>query len=233
MRPPASRAGTTPSSGRSTAPRSGSSRPASRSGGSAAGGSTSGGRGPTRAEPVQQRLPRLFSIRVLVLGLVTLLAFVLVFPTLRSYLAQRAELDQLNAQVEAARARNEDLTASLSRWDDRAYVIAQARERLSFVMPGETPYRVVDPETVPDTPVAGPDAPAPGPVGADDSVAPWYSQIWDSVRIAGEAEVVPADGTDPATLPATDPATGTATDPAAGSGENGTPTDPASAPPAP
>ena len=64
------------------------------------------------------RVPRLFTVRAMVFSCVLLLAFVLVYPTLHSYLEQRVEVDQLRAQVEAARQRNEDLEADLRRWDD-------------------------------------------------------------------------------------------------------------------
>lgn len=136
----------------------------------------------------------------MVLGIVSLLAFVLVFPTLRAYLAQRVELEQLHARVAEARQRNEDLEADLARWEDDQYVIAQARDRLAFVLPGETAYRVRDPEVVPEP--SAPELPArgSGPVLADDSTQPWYSLVWESVRIAGEATLEPVeDGSAPAT----------------------------------
>lgn len=149
------------------------------------------------------RVPRLFTIRAMVFSCVLLLAFVLVYPTLHAYLEQRVEVDQLRAEVEAARERNDNLEADLGRWDDPAYVTAQARERLSFVLPGEKAFRVVDPETVPDTPPA-----ADGPASVLDagSTLPWYATVWESLEVAGET-----------------PVPGTETP----SGDNGTPAPPA------
>ncbi|MBB2923943.1 septum formation initiator family protein [Cellulomonas cellasea] len=153
-----------------------------------------------RTESVQVRVPRLFTVRVMVLGVVSLLAFILVFPTLRSYLAQRVELEQLHLEVVEARQRNEELEADLARWDDEQYVIAQARDRLAFVLPGETAYRVRDPEVVPEPTAPELAARGNGPVLGDDSTQPWYSVVWESVRIAGEAALEPAsDGAEPAT----------------------------------
>ena len=126
----------------------------------------------------------------MVLGVVLLAGFSLLFPTVRAYLGQRAELDALAADVAASEQRAADLRAELDRWDDPAYVAAQARERLSYVMPGETSYRVIDPEIVQDevSAVEGDSGAGPRvPTGAD--VAPWYTSVWESVRIAGEAEV--------------------------------------------
>lgn len=156
------------------------------------------------------RLPRLFTVRVLVFSLVLLLAFVLVYPTLHSYLQQQQELAQLRAQVAAAQQRNGDLEAEKSRWDDPAYVAAQARERLSFVLPGEKAFRVLDPETVPDTPAVDP---GPSATVLDESATqPWYTSVWQSVEIAGtapsqervpagEQPTTPADGGEPTPAP--------------------------------
>ncbi|NMR21329.1 septum formation initiator family protein [Cellulomonas fimi] len=134
----------------------------------------------------------MFTVRAMVLFVVVLLAFVLLFPTVRAYLAQKADNERLAQQVEQARAVNDDLAAELARWDDDAYVAAQARERLAFVLPGETAYRVVDPEVVPDPTVPAVPETGSGPaVVPEDTTTPWYATIWESVRVAGEAEVSP------------------------------------------
>ncbi len=131
-------------------------------------------------------MPRLFTVRAIVFGCVLLLAFVLVYPTLHSYLQQKADVDQLRAQVAAAQERNDDLQADLDRWKDPAYVATQARERLSFVLPGEKAFHVSDPETVPDTTPT-----AQGPAAALDtgSTQPWYASVWQSVQVAGKTPV--------------------------------------------
>jgi cell division protein FtsB len=162
---------------------------------------------------VQQRLPRLFTVRALVMLIVLSIAFVLVFPTLRQYLDQQVRLEQLRAEVAAAEQDNEDLQAELDRWSDPAYVEAQARERLAFVMPGERALRVADPEVVPDDTAADPEVTSPGTVESDDPTRPWYAQVWDSVQVAGTAGTGPTGSA------------GTGTDGSAGTGtpgENGT-----------
>ncbi|WP_421732535.1 septum formation initiator family protein [Cellulomonas sp.] len=180
------RVGPTPSSSaRPSSSRPAASRPATR-------GAPTPPRGTPRAERVQVRVPRLFTVRAMVFSCVLLLAFVLVYPTLHSYLQQRVEVDQLRGQVESARQRNDDLEADLRRWDDPAYVAAQARERLSFVMPGEKAFRVVDPETVPDTPPA---TDGSAPVLDAGSTLPWYANVWESVEVAGQTPVAGDNGT--------------------------------------
>jgi cell division protein FtsB len=122
----------------------------------------------------------------MVLGVVCLFAFVLVFPTFRAYLAQDAQNALLRRQVAAAQAGNDNLAAELARWDDQAYVVAQARERLAYVLPGETAFRVVDPQSAPPVstgaPTHGADAAA---LAADGTTRPWYTTLWGSVQVAG------------------------------------------------
>jgi cell division protein FtsB len=163
---------------------------------------------------VQQRLPRLFTVRAMVMFVVLSIAFVLVFPTLRQYLDQQVRLEQLRAEVAAAEQDNEELQAELDRWSDPAYVEAQARERLAFVMPGERALRVADPEVVPDDTATDPAATTtPGTVESDDPTRPWYAQLWDSVQVAGAA----GTGATGDTGTGTDGSTGTGA-----TGDNGT-----------
>jgi hypothetical protein len=75
-----------------------------------------------------------------------------------------------------------DLSDDLARWDDPAYVVAQARERLGYVFPGETPYRVVDPEVVATEPN---DVSGAIETPVTTVLAPWYSTLWDSIEQAG------------------------------------------------
>lgn len=133
---------------------------------------------------------RIFTVRSAVLLLVTLMGFILIMPTALQYGKQRTANQELAAQLAASRASNADLENERSRWLDERYVIAQARERLTFVFPGEVPYRVIDPDSVVEAPV---DDTAVEPI-TDGAVTtglgsgqPWYSTVWESVEIAGNA----------------------------------------------
>lgn len=57
---------------------------------------------------------------------------------------QQARLAELDKEVASARATLAEAKAELERWSDRAYVEAQARERLMFVYPGDISYLVVN-----------------------------------------------------------------------------------------
>lgn len=159
-------------------------------------------------------------MRALALGVVLLVAFSVLLPTVRAYLGQRAELESLAAEVAAMEQNHEELQAELDRWSDEAYVAARARERLSFVMPGETAYRVIDPDVVAEPPAVENEAgPLAGPaLPAGSALQPWYTTVWESVQIAGG---VPVGGGDAGTEPGTgaDPAgDGVAGDGVAGDG---------------
>ncbi|MGO1317291.1 MAG: FtsB family cell division protein [Cellulomonadaceae bacterium] len=134
--------------------------------------------------------PRVLTVRALGLVVVVGLAFTLLFPTVRAYLGQQSQLADMRAQVAASQERIEELEYQKSRWSDDAFVASQARERLAYVYPGETAFRVLDPETVPAVvnPATGKEVEA-GPVDTGFAAGPWYRAVWTSVGVAGEVDV--------------------------------------------
>lgn len=77
---------------------------------------------------------------------------------LREFLRQHTELADLRAATAAAQAKVDALQAEKDRWADPAYIKAQARARLHYVMPGEVSFVVLHPnqadlvQTLPKTP---------------------------------------------------------------------------------
>lgn len=69
---------------------------------------------------------------------------IIISPSLSTYIQQRRELSELRTSVEQSRERVEEIDGARARWHDPAYVRAQARDRLFFVMPGETQLNVID-----------------------------------------------------------------------------------------
>lgn len=129
--------------------------------------------------------PRQITVRTLILGVVLLMAFVLITPTLRAYVRQQEDMRELNAELSQAQQESEELQAQMRRWDDDEFIKAQARERFGFVMPGEKPYRVIDPDAVVEEELElESDLVTSIPVGS----GPWYVDVWESVNIAGELE---------------------------------------------
>ncbi|WP_158277247.1 FtsB family cell division protein [Serinibacter arcticus] len=147
-----------------------------------------------------------------------LVAFIVLAPTLRAYVSQQEQLRDVNARLADTNARVETLQDELEQWADPEYIKSQARDRFSYVDPGETVYKVVDPETVTgEDPMAELAAQNEArPAYATASALPWYSTIWGSVEVAGAAQQATAAeeaeaGTPSPDAPATDaPADGTA-----------------------
>lgn len=132
---------------------------------------------------------RIFTVRAAVLLLVTLMGFILIMPTALQYGKQRTDNQLLAAELAAIQASNAELENERNRWQDPKYVIAQARERLTFVFPGETPYRVIDPDSVVEAPAVDVNEPITDGAVTTGLTAfqPWYSTVWESVQIAGNA----------------------------------------------
>jgi cell division protein FtsB len=90
----------------------------------------------------------LFTGRAVLLGaLILLLALTLAGP-IRQYMAGRAELVRLAAEGRALDDRAVELQRQLERQSDPAYAERQARERLTYVLPGDRLVVVVDGQAV-------------------------------------------------------------------------------------
>lgn len=96
----------------------------------------------------------------------------------RTYFAQRTEMKQLEAAEHQLREQITELEQQKDKLADPVFVAAQARERLGFVMPGETPYQVQMPPGV-ETPGAEGNQPAPARSGD-----PWYTALWHTISDA-------------------------------------------------
>lgn len=93
----------------------------------------------------------------------------------RTYFAQRTEMQQLKTAEAQLRSQISELEQQKVKLADPAYIAAQARERLGFVMPGDVPYQVQLPATA-----AVPNAPgAATPAGAPNQ--PWYTSLWHTI----------------------------------------------------
>lgn len=111
----------------------------------------------------------------------------------RTYFAQRTEMKQLAASEAALRAQIADLEAQKAKLADPAYIAAQARERLGFVMPGDIPYQVQLPAGAAAEPGASPQE------AAVRNNGPWYTALWHT--IADTPHGPPPAPTTPTTSP--------------------------------
>jgi cell division protein FtsB len=115
---------------------------------------------------------------VLLVGLVLLLALTLAGPV-RGYLAGRAELAQLAAEGSAQQQRIRDLQAQVARQADPQYIARQARERLTYVLPGDRLIVVVD-----GTTASGHAGTLPSTAPHRGATPPWYTGLMESIGTA-------------------------------------------------
>jgi len=125
-----------------------------------------------------------FTGRAAVLGLVVCTLVLSVAYPAKQYLSQRGAIARLAQEKAAAEQRVAVLADQAGRLRDPAYVRAEARRRLQYVMPGDTVYVVI-------TPGGGSGSVAPRPQrtpsAAPKAHQPWYEQLWGTVQAADGA----------------------------------------------
>ncbi len=171
-----------------------------------------GGRAPTRtlqehvvepikrqaAESVEQRSDQRLGFtarRAAVLAALVCVLTLTIAGPVRTYFAQRTEMEQLAASEASLRRQISDLEQKKGKLGDPAYIAAQARERLGFVMPGDIPFQVQLP----------PNAAAPQPgsePGKRASSDPWYTSLWHTIADAPHLPPTPAPEAPPPGAPA-------------------------------
>ncbi|WP_051706102.1 FtsB family cell division protein [Nocardioides aequoreus] len=140
-------------------------------------------RATAEAAPPRRRFTHRMAVLVLVVGVLV----VSYASSMRAYLDQRSHLADLRAQIASTEQDIESLEREQRRWDDEAFLEAQARERFGWVMPGETSYQVIGRDGEPL--VATDDLPDPGSVPEELPEA-WWSKVWGTVETADHPERV-------------------------------------------
>ena len=141
----------------------------------------------TAPKTASTNAPRALSRRAAVIAVLLLLVAAATAPDLRDFVNQQAEMAALEAEVAEREQRVAALADQLDRWEDPAFVAAQARQRFGFVMPGEVGYVVLD-EPVAETEAADPSTAAAEEVAETDRA--WFGSLYDSPALAG-SEVPP------------------------------------------
>ncbi|EGX59370.1 septum formation initiator [Streptomyces zinciresistens K42] len=124
----------------------------------------------------QARRSRLTGRAALLALVVCSLVVAMAYP-IRQYVSQRAEIADLRRQKQEAAQRVEELRDLKARWQDDAYAQQQIRQRLHYVLPGETGYVVIDP-----------DAAKQSRTDRGAAARPWYANLWDGVDKADAAD---------------------------------------------
>lgn len=133
------------------------------------------------AEAAEQQSDQRFGSaarRAAILAAVVCVLTLTIAGPVRTYFAQRTEMNQLKTVEAQLRSQIADLEQQKIKLADPVFIAAQARERLGFVMPGDIPYQVQLPPGATAAPVTGPDAPE---VKSGD---PWYTSLWHTIADA-------------------------------------------------
>jgi cell division protein FtsB len=112
--------------------------------------------------------------RAAVLAIVVCALALTIAVPLRTYLSQREDVEVQERRQAELRAEVQKLEERKAQLLDPAQVQAEARRRLRYVMPGETPFLVELP--------GARDTPGTRPVPAQPEVrGPWFDLLWDSI----------------------------------------------------
>lgn len=109
--------------------------------------------------------------RAAILAVVVCAMALTVAVPLRNYVSQRSELATVHEQQQILADQVAELERRRALLADPRHIEAQARERLRYVRPGETPYVV----QLPAPP------PSPGTSGDANSEGPWLTRLWESI----------------------------------------------------
>jgi cell division protein FtsB len=126
---------------------------------------------------------RLSGFSLMMMGIL-IMAVVVLAPGIRTYAEQRQQIDRLTAAVTAQQGSVEQLKSERERWNDRTYVTTQARDRLSYVLPGDISFLVINDLALP---VAGGTAAPAASSTIQTTNVDWLSSMFASVMTAGLA----------------------------------------------
>lgn len=134
-------------------------------------------RSPRKAAPSQAKAAlRGFRINSATITLLVVIVFgvMTLAPGVQTWFAQRQAIFEAQAELDQAKKDVLQMKEERKRWEDPAYIRAQARDRLYYVMPGEVSYLVMDADGI-DT------SDTSGTVGAKMAADKNNSAITDSI----------------------------------------------------
>lgn len=140
--------------------------------------------------PLQQRRLLSGSLVFLFMVFVVTVSSIECISTVRNYALSLSELHALQREESDLREQKRTLDNNIDRWKDKAYVTAQARDRLGFIFPGEQAVRVEHPEAVTGK--------VPNEFAQENSetkthsVLPWYSDLMYAIHKADKPDTVPS-----------------------------------------
>lgn len=127
---------------------------------------------PTLGRPPGGDRVRLTSRAAVLAVVICAIALSLAYPV-REYIAQRRQIDQLQAERQILSGQLQALQHQQHRLADPAYIEQLARNKLHMCLRGETCYVVIGGHTA-----------HRGTASAAASLTPWYERLWQSVQQA-------------------------------------------------
>jgi cell division protein FtsB len=127
---------------------------------------------PAQQRPERPDRTRLTSRAAVLAVVICAIALSLAYPV-REYIAQRRQIDQLQAERGLLLDQLRQLERQQQRLNDPAYIEQLARDRLHMCMRGETCYVVI-----------GTGTHRRGAPATTVSLTPWYERLWQSVQQA-------------------------------------------------
>jgi cell division protein FtsL len=131
---------------------------------------------PAARRPVLAPRPKLTSRAAILAIVLCAVALTLAYPV-RDYIANRRQIDQLEAQNAQIAAQGKHLKGLQRALASPARIEQEARDDLHMCFPAQTCYEVI---------YAGKPH---GQAGSERAGAPWYSRLWQSVA---EADATPS-----------------------------------------
>ncbi len=117
--------------------------------------------------------------RAVILVLTLAVIGVMLAVPVRNWFGQRAEIAELQAQIAVTQERVNELQLTQERWQDPAFIAAEARKRLHFVKPGEIGYVALGAD-------GRPAAETISELAAEKNPA-WFMQLWGAVQEADDS----------------------------------------------
>ena len=140
-----------------------------------------------------RRGPNSLTARAIALTVVLLILTISYASSLRIYFAQAHDIAATKTEIAERQQRIVELEGELAKWQDTEYVKTQARQRLGWVVPGETGYKVVDAE---GKPLGGGAEITSEVVAVAEPGDAWWAKLWGSVAAADQPAPAPTPEAD-------------------------------------
>jgi cell division protein FtsB len=126
----------------------------------------------------RRNIINLLNWRFFAFAIVSIIAIGIIAVPAQQLISQNFRINNLQSELQEYKTVIVDLQTEKDRWKDPAYVKAQVRQRIQYVMPNEVGYIVLESEDV--------GAAINYKLGSPIPPDPWFRVILESLQTAGE-----------------------------------------------